>query len=585
VKEGINTRLAIGLLGAILLFVRTPALGEEIFLQSGTTRTNDKPHDIVYTKSELLRLDISWVEIETEDDVFNWENRLDQFIQVADQYGFKVVPVLRTGQCWATGFPDPPERQYPSYPPEDLSSEWHPDWGYSRTYYDFVSTVVWHYIDHFSYIIVENEANGKGMWSGTPQQYLKVLATAYSAAHEVNPDIQVFTDGTSSCIWGLLIASEMLESGSYTPEEILDFVAGYFAKHPDFEYTNPEELIDYLENNPGFLRQKEFVEYELAHLNGIMDGFNFHFAEPYWYMKDVVEYFSEIFEENQIQIDNLILDELAERNLTEPLTQEEEEEYAGLVLKNIVEAFHLGCTQIYWFPFNEKNLEHLKFGILDHNGDRRIATESFRFFNENILRRYEYASRDTIQNTDIIRSSFRAISSGKDDFSLMWWDDGSHEEGADSVIIDFPDFADSVSCFDYTGNELTVEQAGRKLGLKVTEQPVFVLWSASSKIGESDGGAPSVSRITLENGRPNPFNPTTTIPFSVEASTDDLVLSIYDLKGTCISSLAEGAFAPGRYSVIWNGRNHKGKPVSSGVYFCRLTSGQESVSRKLVLIK
>lgn len=570
---------------ASLLFGITHASAGETILQIGTTRTSDKFPDLEYVNTTLLRLDVSWIEVEPEDSIFDWNGRLNQIVELGELYGFEVVPVIRTGRCWATGYPIPPQRQAPSCPPEDFSTEWHPDWGYSATYYNLISTLVGHYSDHFTSIIIENEVNGLGMWDGSAKQYIKLLATAYKAAHDAKPDIEVFTDGTSSCVWGFLIAREMLDSGEYSPEEILEFFADYFRKHPDYTFPTPEDFIDFLENNQSFLRHKEFVEYELSHLQNIMDGFNFHYAEPYWLMKEVKSYFTRIFEENNVDVDKLILDELTERFINEPLTPDEEEEYAGLLIKNITEALHIGCTQVYWFPFSEKDLEHNKFGILDQNNNHRIATESFKFLNETFNRKYKSMVRDTVQNTFLVRNSFQAVPSLKYDFDLLWWDDGSHAEGADSVVIDFPEFADSVSCFDYSGNELSIEVSDRKIGIRIDEQPVFMFWYALSEIADPEE-TPTNSIITLGHNRPNPFNPKTIIPFSVAESTDDLVLSLYNVQGALVKSLVEGVFTSGQYSVTWDGTNNAGMPVSSGVYVCRLTSSlQTPLTRNLLLIR
>jgi chitinase len=88
---------------------------------------------------------------------------------------------------------------------------------------------------------------------------------------------------------------------------------------------------------------------------------------------------------------------------------------------------------------------------------------------------------------------------------------------------------------------------------------------------------------------PNPFNPTTTISFSLPAGSDDETkLIIYNLKGQKMKTfpvLMSGVEGSGIYSVVWNGTDDSNNPVSSGVYFYKLNSGNTEVSNKMLLLK
>lgn len=83
---------------------------------------------------------------------------------------------------------------------------------------------------------------------------------------------------------------------------------------------------------------------------------------------------------------------------------------------------------------------------------------------------------------------------------------------------------------------------------------------------------------------PNPFNPSTTIEYAV-TSRGRVTLEVYDVRGARIALLADAERAPGRYSVTWNARDMGGAPLSSGVYVLRLSSGNASLGRKIVLLK
>lgn len=93
-----------------------------------------------------------------------------------------------------------------------------------------------------------------------------------------------------------------------------------------------------------------------------------------------------------------------------------------------------------------------------------------------------------------------------------------------------------------------------------------------------------VIRTELDLARPNPFNPTTTISFSI-SSPGQIALRIYDATGRLVARLLEDHLEAGRHEVVWDGRAENGTRLASGVYFCRLESGPVTITRQLVLLK
>jgi predicted outer membrane repeat protein len=84
---------------------------------------------------------------------------------------------------------------------------------------------------------------------------------------------------------------------------------------------------------------------------------------------------------------------------------------------------------------------------------------------------------------------------------------------------------------------------------------------------------------------PNPFNPTTTIEFLIQKNSD-IDLSIFNIKGQKIKSLTHDKFTKGLYSIIWNGDDESGKPVSSGIYYYKLNvNGKTEAVKKCLLMK
>jgi len=107
------------------------------------------------------------------------------------------------------------------------------------------------------------------------------------------------------------------------------------------------------------------------------------------------------------------------------------------------------------------------------------------------------------------------------------------------------------------------------------------------KFAGASNGAPEVvvaPFMQLLQNYPNPFNPDTNIDFYL-SHDDNVVLSIYNIKGQKVRDLLKGATPAGKHSVVWNGKDGTGNRVASGIYFYRLTTKLGSVQRKMVLVK
>lgn len=90
---------------------------------------------------------------------------------------------------------------------------------------------------------------------------------------------------------------------------------------------------------------------------------------------------------------------------------------------------------------------------------------------------------------------------------------------------------------------------------------------------------PEPVSFNLLQNFPNPFNPTTTICFSV-ARQAHVSLKIYNLLGQHVETLSEKQFSPGAHQIVWNAGKYSG-----GIYFCRLEAQGKSQVRKLLLVK
>jgi hypothetical protein len=114
-------------------------------------------------------------------------------------------------------------------------------------------------------------------------------------------------------------------------------------------------------------------------------------------------------------------------------------------------------------------------------------------------------------------------------------------------------------------------------------------WGISPPDGRADGG-PRKGRharkriIEQAFNQPNPFNPSTKIGYSLTEESS-VAVAIFDLQGRLIRSYARGFQPVGTYSVTWDGTLSTGQFAPSGVYFYRITAGNEVTTQRMLLMK
>jgi hypothetical protein len=88
----------------------------------------------------------------------------------------------------------------------------------------------------------------------------------------------------------------------------------------------------------------------------------------------------------------------------------------------------------------------------------------------------------------------------------------------------------------------------------------------------------------LHDNYPNPFNPETTIKFSLN-TTERTLIEVYNIKGEKVKTLVDENLSAGQHSIIWNGTDDAGKSVSSGVYFYKIYATDYTSVKKMILLK
>jgi hypothetical protein len=94
-------------------------------------------------------------------------------------------------------------------------------------------------------------------------------------------------------------------------------------------------------------------------------------------------------------------------------------------------------------------------------------------------------------------------------------------------------------------------------------------------------------QFTLGQNYPNPFNPSTSIRYTVDSrqTSAPITLRVYNIRGQLVRILVERVVEPGSHQVEWDGRDKRGKELSSGIYFYRLSAGGHVATKKMLLLR
>ena len=171
-------------------------------------------------------------------------------------------------------------------------------------------------------------------------------------------------------------------------------------------------------------------------------------------------------------------------------------------------------------------------------------------FNENTEQWYDYVvAREFVERID---------KDGTLSLGQIWL------EVKDSVLSEYPGALPYVQMWTFLG-----------------DPTVRMTWCDTS---------PSVSEnLTTEatallHPYPNPFNPTTTLTYSL-STLSDVALEVFSVSGRLVMVLEDGVVSAGRHEVRWDGTDSDGNAVSSGIYFVRFEAGGKIDTRKLVLLR
>jgi hypothetical protein len=88
----------------------------------------------------------------------------------------------------------------------------------------------------------------------------------------------------------------------------------------------------------------------------------------------------------------------------------------------------------------------------------------------------------------------------------------------------------------------------------------------------------------MKNAYPNPFNPTTTVKFSLKQAQKASIM-VYNIKGQRVKTLVNDYLEAGHHTVVWNGVDKDNRQTASGIYFIRMQTEGYTKVQKVVLLK
>jgi len=119
---------------------------------------------------------------------------------------------------------------------------------------------------------------------------------------------------------------------------------------------------------------------------------------------------------------------------------------------------------------------------------------------------------------------------------------------------------------------------------KFADTTLEIVEGQTPVVSAVDGTVPA-SVSVLEAARPNPFNPSTTIAFTL-ATSEHATLAVYTVDGRLVRTLLDGSLPAGPHSAVWDGAGADGRPVASGTYLYRLRTGSGfNRTERMTLVK
>ncbi len=258
--------------------------------------------------------------------------------------------------------------------------------------------------------------------------------------------------------------------------------------------------------------------------------------------------------------------------------------------------FYFLNTNIGWFTYSDKpgglakttdggeswtlihNFGHPQYGIYFFNELTGYSCGGSYTLFKTTDGGYNWSSVDSKDENDSPPATYTGISFV--DENTGWYTE-AHPLGA-GVYPVHDGYGEALRIKTYNLYDVCARNSG--YAWAVGEFGTIVFRSGSAAIDYLPGKNENAEKFLLHQNYPNPFNSETRIKFSVPAQNlsqnSPLRISVFDVGGREVDILANGYFKPGDYELTYNA----GK-LSSGMYFCKLVSGNFAVTTKMILMK
>jgi len=194
---------------------------------------------------------------------------------------------------------------------------------------------------------------------------------------------------------------------------------------------------------------------------------------------------------------------------------------------------------------------------------------AFDYWDEGTSQDYVMAADFSTGNAGVIAGPQDVLgypSYSPDDDSVAYHTTSLYQSKEHSAVDEMPLLSD----------EIDGEGSPDSLAIDAT----YPVWFAIGNRVTATHSSPSMpAKFELEQNYPNPFNPSTVISYKVSMNSP-VTLKVYDVLGREVATLVNEKKAPGQYSVRFDGSG-----LASGVYFYRLSAGNFSSTKKLLLMK
>lgn len=163
-------------------------------------------------------------------------------------------------------------------------------------------------------------------------------------------------------------------------------------------------------------------------------------------------------------------------------------------------------------------------------------------------------------------------------FNFHYTDEQLKLVGADKNSISVKYWSDQTSEW-ITINNAVIDQSSNTVSFSTNDVSNYFILTTDNTTGLSDNSIEPPSSFYLGQNFPNPFNPSTTIRFNLEKS-GFVTLNVYDVLGNLVNNLVNGYKSAGSYSIHFQANN-----LPSGIYFYRIKTGGNEITRKMILMK